>query len=384
MPVAYPPLEAYRRDVARRGDERPFGPNDGRWVAAAMLLQRYLSAELLDRRPIGAELAKYLAFETELTFCRAALELTVEIEEAGALNLAASWLDLLAQAVPADQTLNVGRVRAARARVSRRLGNTELSRSLYTEVEQLGESAAEPELTARAWIGFGVIAAERGNYPEARRWYEAAALVADDTSCPEQSQQAHQGLMIVFATAGDLERALIEGWRAYRASSKSVESNAEILTNVSQLLHDAGHHEAALRGFAAVVARATHPRVLLGALGGVAMAAALMGRRRIVEAAASRIHSLERSAWSHPVALALIELSDAFFALGDDARAHDLRERGLHLAEASSHFELAHRARENPPARPEQIRAHEFGSAASQIITDIESLDAPSDLCEVG
>src|SRR6476661_223780 len=107
MLVPYPPLEAYRRDVARL-DGAAFGPDDGRWIAAASLLQRYTESSGADRREIGTRLAAHLAFETELTFCNAGLQLGREIEEAGALNLAMSWLTLLEQTVPHDRTLDLG------------------------------------------------------------------------------------------------------------------------------------------------------------------------------------------------------------------------------------------------------------------------------------
>ena len=183
MLVPYPPLEAYRRDVARLGGQRSLGPDDGRWVAAAVLLQRFVDAPPEERGEIAKALARYLASEAEVTFWRAGLEVADQIDEAGALHLCYTWLSLLEKIVPEDRALDVGRFRATRARLARKLGDTDVAIELYKEVEQLGETRAEPELTARAWIGFAVSAVERGNLPEAKRWYQAAALVADDTAC---------------------------------------------------------------------------------------------------------------------------------------------------------------------------------------------------------
>jgi tetratricopeptide (TPR) repeat protein len=382
--VPYPPLEAYRRDIARLGGPA-FGPDDGRWVAAASLLQRYTESSGADQREIGSRLAVHLAFETELTFCSAGLQLGREIEEAGALHLAMSWLTLLERTVPNNRTLDIGRLRAARARVARRLGDVEASRELYAQVEQLGESHAEPELTTRAWVGFGVIALERGNNPEARRWYEAAALVADDTGCRDESSQAHQGLMIVFGKAGDTERALIEGWRAYRASAADDERSAELLSNLSQVLYDSGQYAVALRGFGAAVSRATQPRILLGALGGVALSAGMLDRADVVDAAAARIERLIRAAWSHPVAVAYLELSDAFAMVGDTRRSIEYRKRALSLAEANSNHEVAYRASEPPSARPRAADpTPTFGTTAMRVIGQIDLLEAPVDLTLVG
>jgi len=384
MLVPYPPLEAYRRDVARLGGTA-FGPDDGRWIAAASLLQRYTESTGADRREIGSRLAVHLAFETELTFCNAGLQLGREIEEAGALHLAMSWLALLEQTVSSDRTLDLGRVRAARARVARRFGDVEVARTLYAQVEQLGESRAEPELTARAWIGYGVIALERGNHPEAHRWYEAAALVADDTGCRSESAQAHSGLMIVYAKAGDTERAIVEGWLAYRAGAADDELSSELLSNLSQAIYDAGGFAAALRGFGAAVSRATQPRILLGALGGPALSAAALGQAAVVDAAAARIERLVRTAWSHPVSVAWLDLSDAFAMLGNSERSSVYRKRALDLAEANSHHEVAYRASEPPTVRPTTAQpATTFGTTAMQVIGQLDSLDAPADLTLVG
>lgn len=385
MLVPYPPLEAYRRDIARLGGTG-FGADDGRWLAAAALLQRYTEALGPDRREIGRRLAVHLAFETELTFCSAALQLGREIEEAGALNLTMSWLALLEQTVPDDHALDLGRVRASRARVARRLGDVEASRELLAQVEHLGESRAEPELTVRAWLGYGVIAVERGNNPEARRWFEAAALVADDTGCRYESAQAHGALMIVFGKVGDIERAIVEGWRAYRTLSADDPLRPELLSNLSQALYDAGHFAVALRGFGAAVSRATQPRILLGALGGVALSAGVLGHTAVVHAAAARIERLVRTAWSHPVALACLDLSDAFAMVGDVDRSAEYRKRALDLAAANAHHEVAYRAAESAAVRPAAAAdpTPKFGTTAMHVIGQIDSLVAPADLTLVG
>ena len=167
--ASYPPLEAYRRDVARLGDGRTFGPDDGTWVAAAMLLQRYVDGSSDERVALAAELARYLAPEGTLTFSGAALRLAAQIERAGALHLAASWLSLLDRALPTRDALDVGRTRAQRASVARKLGALDAAQELYAEAEAIGDASGEPELSARAWIGYAILAHMRGNYPDARR-----------------------------------------------------------------------------------------------------------------------------------------------------------------------------------------------------------------------
>src|SRR4051812_2060292 len=116
MAVPLPPLDAYRRDIAALGGQ-PFGSDDGQWIMVATLLQRFAETPGAERQEIGAQLASHLAVDGELTFCNAALKFEQRIEEAGALHLAASWIAFLEQTIPDDRTLEVGRVRATRARV---------------------------------------------------------------------------------------------------------------------------------------------------------------------------------------------------------------------------------------------------------------------------
>jgi tetratricopeptide (TPR) repeat protein len=382
MLAPYPPLEAYRRDAARVGEGRSFGPDAGRWIATAVLLERYVNAVPGERHHLAGELARELARDHDASsFWVSALALATQIEEAGALHLSYAWLCLLQRIVPIDRTLDAGRVRAVAARVVRKLGAPDISQSLYADVERLGERAAEPELTARAWIGFGVLAVERGNYPEAKRWYQAAALVADDTGCDEQSSNAHQGLLVVYAMAGDFANAIIEGWAAFNSANGDPLRESEILGNVAQALHDMGHHAAALRAFAAVVARRAHIRSLLPALGGAALAAAALGNVEVVNAAAQRVSALVGNAWPHPVAQTWLDLADAYDWIGDTAQSADYRARAIALAEANGLHQLVFRGEEE--RRPAPSRATtpiDVGTPVGQVVEHIQALEAPPDL----
>jgi tetratricopeptide (TPR) repeat protein len=381
MLVAYPALEAFRRDLARLGEGRSFGPLAGQWLQTVILLERFVSSPSTERYELGRHIVRELAGERDVTsFWSAGLTFATTVEEAGALHLCDTWVHLLERIVPTDRTLDVGRVRATRARTARKLGFPEIAEALYREVEELGETAAEPELTARAWIGFGVLALERGNFPDAKRWYQAAALVADDTACDEQSSMAHQGLMVIHATAGDFDTAIAAGWRAFDAALGDPLREAEILVNVAQALHDNGLHAAALRGFAAVVARTDRARVLLHALGGAALAAAALNNAAVVESATQRVEAIANSAWPHPVAAALLDLADAYDWLGDDARSAGYRSRAIVIAEATALHQLVFRAQERRTAPSVATTPLQTGPAVGRVLESIQSLDAPADL----
>jgi tetratricopeptide (TPR) repeat protein len=373
--------------VASIAPRQSFGADDDTWVAAALLLQQYGDATGPDRERLAARLASYLASEGEITFVSAGLQMAGAIDEAGALHLATTWLTLLERLIPPARVLEFGRVLTYRARIARRLDANESARLLYEEVERLGETAAEPELTTRAWIGYANMARGRGNYPEARRWLHAAALVADDTGCAEQSALAHQGLLVDAAVARDFDRALIEGGIALRWAQGDTPREVEILNNLAQVLHDTGRHQAALRCFAATVARTTIPRLLLAALGGAATAGAALGSRQIVDAAAERIADLIPVGWVFPVSSALIELSEAYAMLGDSRAADDNRARGRLLAESHHFHELVYRA--DHPAKSAAPLAQlsqpgetgiSISRAAAHVISTVEELSVAADL----
>src|SRR5258705_9193495 len=167
---------------------------------------------------------------------------------------------------------------------------------------------------------------------------------------------------------------MVEGWQAFLSSRQDPDREAEVLSNMAQVLQDSGNHGVALRGFAAAVARGKSVQVLLGAIGGAALAGAALGQSGVVAAAANRVKRLAPNAWSYPVATALLDLSDAYGLLGQTANSSDYRAQARVLAVKNSYHELIHRADEVKT----QIEDHQawvrFGSAAQQVVGGIESL----------
>lgn len=372
----YSPLEAYRRDLARIAPAPAFGAEDREWIAASLALQRYVEADARDRAPLAQELARHLAVGNETSVCDAALRVATEIEHVGALHLAATWLALLEQLLPRERVRDHGRVLCGRARIVRKFGDMEEARALYHDVERLGEAHGDPELTARAWVGHGVLAQMRGNYPEARRWFTSAALVADDNGCTEAAYYAHHSLCVCAAIGGDLSLALREGWQAYQLAGTDSEHRAEALGNLSQVLYDAGEYRAARRGFATVLATSRYPSCLLPALGGAAMTAARVGDASGVDAAAQRIASIGGAAWTYAVSSALIDLGEAYELLGRREDAAASRARALELAHANQYHELTHRALHPKTVSPTATLSTE----AIRVARDVERMNVPRPL----
>lgn len=378
MVPTYPPLEAYRRDVARLAPTETFGPDDGEWLAAALALHRYAEALPSDRPSLASELARHLAVGDELTVCDAGLRIARLIERSGAFNLSASWLALLERIVPSSSVVETGRVVSQRANVICKLGEVEQGRALYTEVESLGRRHAEPELTARAWLGYGLLAHARGNYPEARRWFTGSALVADDNACTEPAFRAHLSLMTCASIAREWNVAMREGWVAYRLAARDPQLEAMVLVNIGQALHDRGEYRASLHGFACAVARATYPDTLFPALGGVALSAARLGNAEVVSAAARYLEKSAGTTWDYVLVSALTDLRDAHLMLGRPDEAKRYGDRALQIAVARGFHEMTHRIANPTITRP--APAAPLDLEARRIVQDLERIDPPAEL----
>lgn len=201
-------------------------------------------------------------------------------EQRGALRQAFTMLCALNEADIGD-VVEWGRVLAQRARVARKADAPEVARTLYGRVRRLGRTARNAELLARAHVGLGVLAQYRGNFPEARRRYEAAVREADRSGIHELSSRAHHGMMVVAAKAGAHADALVHGWRAFQDARGDADLEAESLLNLAQLALDLGEPTAALNGFTATLMRTSLDRLTLPALGGAARAAAALGDERV-------------------------------------------------------------------------------------------------------
>jgi tetratricopeptide (TPR) repeat protein len=228
--------------------------------------------------------------------------------------------------------------------VAWKAGALETAREHYRRVEVLGRVSRNPELRVRAWIGYAVLARLRGNYPDMRKWSAQAAATADRTGLVELGSLAYHSLMVSAAVGGDLNAALVYGWRAYQEASGNVAIEAEALHSLSQFLLECGQPEAALRGFAAALERQPAARIALPALGGMALAAAALGYRSLVLATRARTErAIEAAAPPYECAGVLLELSQALAAIGEAAAAAACRARSLEIAERHAYHEIVHR-----------------------------------------
>jgi tetratricopeptide (TPR) repeat protein len=389
------PLAAYRDDLARRGGPEPFGSSDATWLSVATILSHTVELAVDSRPPLlptvcevvgsdpalrevltPAEAEPPAEFELD-SVSRIVRAIVDRMEDDGALNLAYSVLSILADADVRLSVLERGRVIAQLARVARKAGALDMAREHYRRVEVLGRASRIPELRLRAWIGYGIVARLRGNYPDVWKWSARAAHEADRTGLSALGSLAYHGLMIAAAKTGNLNAALVYGWRAFQNAVGDAAREAEMLLNISQLLYEAGHPSVALYGFTAALAREPASRVALPTLGSIALAAAVLGDGDRVRAAWRQSERLIAAGGPpYESADALFELSTALARVGDAGAAAECRTRALEIAARQGYHELTHRleALEITPPPAQVGAAHALDAHAGAVVRAVASL----------
>jgi tetratricopeptide (TPR) repeat protein len=359
--VPRPPLAAYRDDLARRGGGA-FGPSDATWLSVATIINHVVAVPVRARPPLLATLRDVLSDDPVLARTLAGApadeagvgtldaispivrSVVCHMEDDGAWGLAYSTLATLLDAEPRLTVLERGRVLAQMGRVAWKAGALETARDQYRRVEVLARATRSAELRVRAWTGYSILARLRGNYPEVRKWATRAADEADRAQLAALGSLAYHSLMLSAGVAGDFNGALIYGWRAFEGATGDPGREAEMLLNLSQLLYETGHAEAAVHGFGAALAREPVARVALPALGGLALAGSVLGDAARVRAARAHAERLiATGGMPYESAAALVELSEALAAIGDVDGSDDCRARAREIAVRQGYHELTHR-----------------------------------------
>jgi tetratricopeptide (TPR) repeat protein len=395
--VARSAVAAYRTDLASRPQRAGDVPDP--WLEVALLVEHAglvpdpERAELLDRADaVAREHAGDDALRQAATEewgdaspgpVGSVVLLTDRMQAADMLHLAAVTLDALLAAAPGIDAVARGRVLAKRARVAWKLGQMDQADDRYRAVDRLGRRGGSVELQARAAIGLVALAQLRGNYPEHRRHAVRAVRLAERTGIRSLVRNAHSGMLVAAAVARDLDAALVHGWAVYAASRGDPVAEAEVLQNLGQALLDAGHVVTARAVFASVVARVIPARIMLPALGGLALAAAAANEPDTVQWAARQVAAMHDEALPrYALASAFVECAIAAHKIGDRATAERLRTAGERIATRHGFHEVVYRAAELEQEAQRRLEsAAELGRSAAAVARELEWMQ-PSQLPE--
>jgi hypothetical protein len=349
---------AYRKDLAAHG--RPFGERDGDWIIAGTLCERAAAADGDDGQRLLLEAARVATGslgEAELTRLsswewaggHSGLDsvalLSVDEFSAGAKHLTAALLDAALVPLRRDETLLVGRMLAYRARAALHLDERDVAADYYAQVQRLAKKLASIELEVRAVNGEAALRQVAGNLPA----YRAAAIrrydLVQQTEIPSLYRDAHFGMMMSAALFKQFDEALRHGWDLVRVVQGNALEQAGALQSLGQLLLEMGHHASARAAFAAVTQYEARPSTHLGALGGLAIAAALTRDEAMVDWCVREILTFRGSPVPlHSFVVALIEVATALGSVGRFEEAEQYRAEAFALARARGYHELAYRA----------------------------------------
>src|SRR5262249_19350148 len=118
------------------------------------------------------------------TLASAVIALAGELEDNAYFRLAHCVLTSLLLLMPKGDIPLRGRIVAQQGRIARHLGEFAAAARYYQAVEALGQEHALPDLVGRAWVGQGLLAHTRGDFPETRRRFQAVIELrgaADDS-----------------------------------------------------------------------------------------------------------------------------------------------------------------------------------------------------------
>jgi len=356
--VVFPaPGAAYRADT--RGRAEPFGPSDDAWLAGATELHLAATASeghqdhLYSAIGVALDLLgdeKVEAFADrewlgQRSYIDALVVLADTIYYAGARNLAALMLDDLRRAATDLTPLQDGRLLFRRARITWSLGAIDDAEERFRAIGALGRKAGNFELLAQEEIGYATLAQFRGDFPAFRVHTQRGLALAERSGNAAIIRPALLAMMMIEASEKRFDAAVAAGWRAFGLSRGYAVWEAEALINMGQLMIEAGHPDRALASFSVAVECAAPARLLLPALGGLAVASALVGHEPTVEWTVREVwRAQEQSVQPYSVAAAHLECAVALHALGRVADAERHRAAAEELGRRHGFHEVAFKA----------------------------------------
>lgn len=415
MIVPEAPLDAYRSDLARDKSREDFGGADTVWLLTAHCLSRIARAGTQDLPMLGTQCASALRDFTEPStegtptpkeeigdvclvveglsniLTRAGADaltkgirgMATRMADAGALSMAYATVSLTRRITVDASDQERGLLTADQAMVARLLGDLEAAEELYRASAAIGERAGDMTVLARVYIGRGVVDRVRGNYPRSRIFFERALELADTVRARDLMRLAHQGLTICHGMSGNFDRGLQHGWATLQLADGNEAREVEALANLAQLCLVAGFPAAALRGYAAMLGKATSPRVILSALGGAAMAAAQAGEAAVLSHAETEISALVgTSGLPYENAQALYHLATAYATVGDTRKRDEFLTRTRKLAKARGFFELLHKT--DPAELEKTAQQRAVSSPLTQSSRDVVASLAEFDVGAAG
>ncbi len=275
--------------------------------------------------------------------------LAEQAEDVGASHLAKSVLDGLAwmlqvatdarRAAPpgtdmgrAELLLERGRTEAQLARIAWKLGNMDEASTRYQRVGAQGRRLGNAELRTRYFVGRAVLAHVQGDVTEMRRAGLQAVRAGSEAGLETLAALGHHELMVAAAMDGRWSEATLRAWAAFEAVRGTPQREAERLNAMGQLMLGMGRPVDALAGFRAALTRGAPVRVVMPALGGVAMASGVAGDLLELRRSEAKLRELADFNLPYPLSDALADVATGYHAAGARADAQRVATDARRLA----------------------------------------------------
>jgi tetratricopeptide (TPR) repeat protein len=192
------------------------------------------------------------------------IELAALLEGHGAWDDAWDLLAAVAEvATLSDASPNFAAfLSARRGRIARQAGRLDTADACYMGALAMAdrhENTYFTDVYPSAWLGRCVLAVERGNYPQARRFAKRA--IAPGIPLAHHAQ-AYQMLALIDRKAGRLDAALSHLWQAHDLGDMHPAHHAAILGALAEVAAERGEGCAALRAWVSILRVARAPRMV--------------------------------------------------------------------------------------------------------------------------
>lgn len=266
------------------------------------------------------------------------------LERTGAFALADSLLAATVMLLPSCTEPVAGRLWAQRGRVARQVGNHVAAQTLYDSADRVGRRHRDLDLRSRATLGLGATAMARGNYPEARAFFQRVIRWSQPEALRHHRSAAHQGLFAAALAADDWNTALRHGWLAFQIADSGPDRQAELVGMLAQLALRVGDSQAALQAYRVSCSLTLDVRLRLIAYGGIVSAAAQSGHVTVLDEAQREAAALiARSAHTYENAFVMYELAAANAQLGRSSQAARFAAAAERSARDHGLYEILHR-----------------------------------------
>jgi hypothetical protein len=218
-------------------------------------------------------------------------------------------------------------------RAARRASQHDQADAMFSRAVELATAAGDWTAVADAQICLGILARQRGNFPEARRRLSVAVVTAHRCPAEEVRARAHHELFATAYLSGDFGSGTHHAREALRAYGPENPLAVRLAGDVASSFLLQGHHQLALAVLRAISPKIQEPRLVTTLFATKCRAAGgAQDLAAFVDAWDRACLAIARQATRDGVAEALLDMAHGAALIGDERRAQKAAAQALELA----------------------------------------------------